>query len=120
MVDTRTLRSTPERGARAGWDGHKRTNGSKAHPAMDTRGDPLAVTANSVDGLDREHVGELLEKVRAAPEHQDEVAFADQGYTCPAAAAEAREVAVAVTVIKLPGTKDGFSLLPRCWVIERT
>src|SRR3954470_405561 len=30
ILDSRTLRSTPESGARAGWDGHKRTRGSRA------------------------------------------------------------------------------------------
>src|SRR5918997_1027224 len=34
VLDARTVRSTPESGARAGYDGHKRKNGSKAHMAV--------------------------------------------------------------------------------------
>lgn len=36
--DNRTRQSTPERGARAGWDGAKRRRGSKIHLAVDTLG----------------------------------------------------------------------------------
>ena len=43
VLDSRTLRSTPESGGRAGWDGHKRTRGSKLHLAVDTLGHLLAL-----------------------------------------------------------------------------
>jgi transposase len=33
VLDSRTLRSTPESGGRAAWDGHERTRGSKVHLA---------------------------------------------------------------------------------------
>ena len=38
ILDGRTLRSTPESGSRAGYDGYKRTKGSKVHVAVDTLG----------------------------------------------------------------------------------
>src|ERR671929_748100 len=38
VLDSRTLRGTPESGARAGWDGHKRTRGSKLRLAVATLG----------------------------------------------------------------------------------
>ena len=38
ILDGRTLQSTPESGARAGYDGHKRKKGSKVHAAVDTLG----------------------------------------------------------------------------------
>lgn len=52
VMDARTLRSTPESGTRAGYDGHKRTKGSKARMAVDTLGHLLAlrVTAASEQG----------------------------------------------------------------------
>ena len=43
VLDGRTLRSTPESGSRAGFDGHKKTKGSKVHVAVDTLGHLLAV-----------------------------------------------------------------------------
>jgi transposase len=36
IFDARTLESSPESGARAGYDGHKRRKGSKVHIAVDT------------------------------------------------------------------------------------
>src|SRR5258707_7649582 len=38
VVDSRTLQSTPESGARGGYDGAKRRKGSKVHAAVDTQG----------------------------------------------------------------------------------
>src|ERR1700694_1445013 len=43
ILDSRTLRSTPESGARAGYDGAKRKRGSKIHIAVDTLGHLLAL-----------------------------------------------------------------------------
>src|SRR5579864_8284195 len=42
IIDSRTLRSTPESGQRAGYDGAKRKRGSKVHMAVDTLGHLLA------------------------------------------------------------------------------
>src|SRR3712207_218655 len=43
VLDSRTLRSTPESGGRAGYDGAKRQKGSKLHAAVDTLGHLLAL-----------------------------------------------------------------------------
>jgi transposase len=43
LLDSRTIQSTPESGARAGYDGAKRRKGSKVHAAVDTLGHLLAL-----------------------------------------------------------------------------
>jgi transposase len=43
IMDSRTLQSWPESGARAGYDGAKKRKGSKVHAAVDTLGHLLAV-----------------------------------------------------------------------------
>ena len=43
ILDGRTMQSTPESGARAGYDGDKRKKGSKVHVAVDTLGHLLAL-----------------------------------------------------------------------------
>lgn len=43
IFDSRTLQSSPESGARAGYDGAKRRKGSKVHLAVDTLGHLLAL-----------------------------------------------------------------------------
>src|SRR5689334_25382866 len=52
ILDSRTLRGTPESGARAGWDGHKRTRGSKLHLAVDTLGHPPALGLTPADATE--------------------------------------------------------------------
>ena len=52
IIDSRGLRSTPESGGRAAYDGAKRKKGSKLHLAVDTLGHLLAlhVTPANADG----------------------------------------------------------------------
>jgi len=38
ILDGRTLQSTPESGARAGYNGHKKKRGSETHVAVDSWG----------------------------------------------------------------------------------
>ena len=120
ILDSRTLRSSPESGERAGYDGAKRKRGSKLHMAVDTLGYLLAlhVTPASVD--DRAEVGRLAEAVQEATGQNVELAFVDQGYTGERAADAAKAHGIALDVVKLPEAKKGFVLLPRRWVVERS
>ncbi len=120
ILDGRTLRSTPESGHRAGYDGHKRTNGSKAHIAVDTLGNLLAVVISNGKEQERHQVGELTGRLRVISGGTVEVAFVDQGDTGAAAAEAAAAHQVELEVVKTPEAKRGFVLLPRRWVVERT
>lgn len=120
VLDSRTLRSTPESGARAGWDGHKKMKGSKVHMAVDTLGHLLALLITAADEQDRALVGELTEEVQEVTGQQVEIAYADQGYTGDAAEEAAAEHGVQLHVVRLPQAKQGFVLMPRRWVIERS
>jgi transposase len=120
ILDGRTVQSTPESGARAGWDGHKRRKGSKIHLAVDTLGHLLALRVTPADAQERDQVGDLAAAVQAATGETVEVAFVDQGYTGGAPAAEAEARGIRLEVVKLPEAKRGFVLLPRRWVVERS
>ena len=120
ILDSRTLRSTPESGARAGYDGAKKTNGSKVHLAVDTLGELLALLVTAADEQDRELVGELTEKVRKVTAGSVKRAYVDQGYTGQDAAEAAAEQGIELSVVRLAEAKHGFVLLPRRWVIERS
>jgi transposase len=113
ILDSRTLRSTPESGERAGYDGAKRKKGAKLHLAVDTLGHLLAlhVTPGSVD--DRAAVGRLAEAVQAATGQSIDLAYVDQGYTGRKAADAAKAHGIDLAVIKLPEARRGFVLLPR-------
>lgn len=120
VFDSRTLQSSPESGGRAGYDGAKRRKGSKVHLAIDTLGHLLALRVTPASDGDREQVGKLARDVQAATGDSVEVAFVDQGYNGPNAAAGAARHGIDLVVVKLPEAKRGFVLLPRRWVVERT
>jgi transposase len=120
ILDSRTLQSTPESGARAGYDGAKRRKGSKIHLAVDTLGQLLALHATPADASDRDQVGAVAAAVQAATGQTVEVAFVDQGYTGADPALDAADHGIRLEVVKLADAKRGFVLLPRRWVIERS
>jgi transposase len=120
ILDGRTVQSSPESGARAGWDGHKRRKGSKVHLAVDTLGLLLALRVTPASAQERAQVAELAEAVQAATGQAVEVAFVDEGYTGPETAAAAEAHGIRLEVVKLPEAKHGFVLLPRRWVVERS
>jgi transposase len=120
VFDSRTLQSSPESGARGGYDGAKRRKGSKTHIAVDTLGHLLALIVTSADEQDRAQVARLAERVQEVTGESVELAFVDQGYTGEAAADAAAAHGLRLEVVKLPEAKRGFVLLPRRWVVERS
>ncbi len=120
ILDSRTLRSTPESGHRAGYDSAKRKKGSKLHLAVDTLGHLLALHVTPATADDRAEVGRLAAAVQQATGNSVEIAFVDQGYTGDKPAAAASEHGIALEVVRLPEAKRGFVLLPRRWVVERS
>ena len=120
IFDSRTLQSSPESGARAGYDGAKRRKGSKVHLAVDTLGHLLSLHVTPANEQDRAQVSELAAAVQEVTGHTVELAFVDQGYTGDAPAQAAQEHGMQLEVVKLPQAKRGFVLLPRRWVVERS
>jgi transposase len=119
ILDSRTLRSTPQSGSRGGYDGAKRKKGSKLHAAVDTLGDLLALLVTPASEHDREQMDELARAIQEQTGESVELAYVDQGYTGERAAAEAEAHAISLEVVKHEGAKRGFVLLPRRWVVER-
>jgi transposase len=79
IIDSRTLQSTPESGARADYDGAKRRNGSEVHLAVDTLGHLLALCVTATDEQDRAQVSELVKRVQEETGEIVEIAYVDQG-----------------------------------------
>ncbi len=120
VLDSRTLQSTPESGARSGYDGAKRRKGSKVHAAVDTLGHLLALHVTAADEQDRAQVEKLAEAVQQITGDTIESAYVDQGYTGDNAAQAAEKHGVRLEVVKHTEAKRGFVLLPRRWVVERS
>lgn len=120
ILDSRTLQSTPESGARSGFDGHKKRKGSKVHIAVDTLGHLLALRVTPANEQDRAEVAGLAEAVQSVAEQKVQVAFVDQGYTGQEPAEAAAKAGMRLEVVKHHEAKRGFVLLPRRWVVERS
>jgi transposase len=120
ILDSRTLQSTPESGAQAGYDGAKRKRGSKVHMAVDTLGHLLALHVTAADAQDRAQVGQLAAQVQDVTGASVDIVFVDQGYTGDQPAQDAAAQGIQLAVVKLPEAKQGFVLLPRRWVVERS
>ena len=119
ILDSRTLRSTPESGSRGGYDGHKHKKGSKVHAAVDTLGHLLALFVTPASEQERARVGALAEAVQEATGESVELAYVDQGYSGERPAEEAEAHGMRLEVVKHEEAKRGFVLLPRRWVVER-
>ena len=120
IFDARTMQSTPESGARAGYDGAKRKKGSKVHMAVDTLGNLLAMHVTPANEQERAQVEELAKAVQEVTNEHVELAYVDQGYTGEEPAKAARGQGITLEVVRLPEAKRGFVLLPRRWVVERS
>ena len=120
IFDARTLQSTPESGARAGYDGAKRKKGSKVHAAVDTLGNLLALTITAANEQERSQVAALAAQVQKVTGGTVEVAFVDQGYTGEDPARQAQQSSIELEIVRHHEAKRGFVLLPRRWVVERT
>lgn len=120
IIDSRTLRSTPESGARAGHDGDKRKKGSKVRIAVDTFGHLLALHVTPATDQDHAEVTHLAEAVQEIAAHSVEIAYVDQGYTGAATAEAAAEHGIRLEVVKRHEARRGFVMLPGRWVVERS
>jgi transposase len=120
ILDARVLQSTPERGSRAGYSGHKRRKGSKVYAAVDTLGYPLALSVTPASEDERTQVQELTAQVQTVTGDHVEIAYVDQGYTGPDPTANAAQHGIELVVVKTPEAKHGFVLLPKRWVVERS
>ncbi len=119
ILDSRTLQSTPQSGARAASDGAKRHTGTKVHLAVDTLGHLLALHVTPANEQDRAHVAALVDAVQDATGATVTLAYVDQGYTGETPKQAAADRGIQLEVVTLPDVTRGFVLLPRRWVVER-
>jgi len=120
VIDSRTIRSTPESGARSCYDGYKRVKGSKVHTIVDTLGYLLALHVTPANAQEREQVDALAKDVAEATRESVTVLYGDQGYTGHAVADAAKSHGMELVVVGLKEARRGFVLLPKRWVVERS
>lgn len=87
---------------------------------MDTLGHLLALKVTAANEQDRDQVGALAQAVQQVTGQQVELAYVDAGYTGERAAEATKEHGIRLEVVKLQQAKNGFVLLPKRWVVERS
>lgn len=111
ILDSRTLRSTPESGARAGYNGHKRRRSSKLHAAVDILAHLLALLVTPADAQDRAQVAALAAAVQESTGDSVELAHVDYAYPGQQPAADAAAQGIHLEGVKLPPSQTRLRLV---------
>lgn len=113
ILDGRTVQSSSESGARAGYDGHKPRKVSKVHIAVDTLGHLLALKVTSANAQERAQVGALARQVQAATETSVKIGHFDQGYTSAEPSAQAKQGRHRLNRDQTAGSQTRLCVAPR-------
>jgi transposase len=113
-----------KRGARIdpiGYDAGKKIKGKKRHVLVDTLGLLMHVVIHSANIQDRDGGALVLGSLFGRYPFLEKL-FADGGYQGPVFAAMQKKALPFVTteIVKRSDTANGFEVLPKRWIVERT
>jgi len=119
VIDSQSVKSTESGGPR-GFDAGKKVKGRKRHILTDTGGLLLAAQVHAADIQDRDGAPSLFAAIGHAFPSLRHV-FADGAYAGPKLEAELKRIGRwTLEIVKRSGGAQGFEVLPRRWVVERT
>ena len=119
-IDSQSVKAADTVGtASRGYDGGKKINGRKRHIAVDTLGLLLVVLVTPASVQDRDGAAPLLAMLRQRFSTITLI-WADGGYAGRLVVWAKSALRLAVTVVKRSDDTQGFVVLPRRWVVERT
>jgi putative transposase len=112
-------RQDDRKGGPRGYDAAKRVKGRKRHVAVDTSGLLLGVLVHAADVQDADGAGDLLRRLKRLYPWL-KVVFADGAYDRLAALLACFLLGLTLVVIRRLAGAEGFVVVPRRWVAERT
>jgi len=120
IVDSQSVKgSDTVSAATRGYDAGKKINGRKRHIVVDTIGLLLVVMVTAASVQDRDGGRGILKALNGALASVRHV-FADGGYRGQLVAVAKSAWGIVVEVVRKPPDQQGFAVLPRRWVVERT
>jgi transposase len=123
IIDAQSVHESAEGvvpSATSGYDSHKNVNGRKRHLLADTLGLLTGVVVTPAGTQDRIGAAMLLKRARARGRYRLALTWGDKAYDGDWRHWAARELAITVEVVPQPKDQQGFKVLPRRWVVERT